>query len=401
MNGKKDIFRQFQDQQSAWDEAPPASAWERLEARLDAEPPNHPGRPWKPFILPGIGVLLLLALLGWGLLSGPGEGEMATKTETEQVSPLADNEPVWDQRVVPNEEEQWVPDDPAPPEEEAPREDPVLLANDPELDGRTPSLLNEGWTRVAGPQVDSTDLNRTDASVLGNPALPPMAYQRAVTDNPLDDMLPLTNVAPYNYDNSTLNPGNMVVTNGFGNIVDTVRSIGQYVEGLDATSGNYPGYLQMNATRNDISYAPRGGYRTRINPSKLEHFNWLLGSWRFKGPSGGTESFEEWERVDAFNFEGRGFLVVNGDTVITDRMRIEQRGSNVYYIAALDTNQTPMRFRLRSNTPGEAVFKNPSRGFPNEVILRQGQDGKMETILNNGKSNPRKREEVIRNLSRE
>lgn len=385
MDGKKDIFQQFQDRQSAWDETPPASAWERLEARLDAEPPNHPGRPWRPFILPGLGMLFLFVFLGWGLLRGSIDSASSGTPGSDSFSRLRDQQ-------LNRDNDPWKNND-----QEQQENDYQDLQNEP--DEQPLELLADG-ARVTGPQLDSSDLYSGVASDLGNPALEPMPYQRLEPAIDLEDLIPVTNVGAYNYDNTTLNPGNMVVTNSFGNILDTVGSISQYHNAISQIE-TVPGYLQMNASRNDISYSPRGGHRNRINPSALDHFNWLLGSWKFMGPSGGAISFEEWERKDAFNFEGRGYLVVNGDTLITDKMRIEQRGQNVYYIAALDTNQAPMRFRLRSTTPGEAVFKNPGRGFPNEVILRQADDGTLETNFNNGKTNPRKREEIIRNLRRE
>ena len=396
MDHDKDIFQQFQDEQSAWDETPPASAWERLEARLDAEPPAHAGRPWKPFVLPVIG-LLLLCTLGWYFFLRPDVAQ--TKRHTESFRPLyEENQPEQQQRSnpAPNEDEA----NPAPQEMIAVEDSAIA----PELDNPLTTIEIENLPvsdlTENGPQRNPEEVGN-DLADLGNSALEPRSYQRAADPNmSLSDMLPASNVATYNYDNTLLNPGNMVITNGFGNVLDTVRSISQYVDGLGNSAVVVPEYLQMNATRNDISFAPRGGYRNHINPSKLEHFNWLLGSWRHKGPSAGAYSFEEWERKDAFTFEGRGFLVVNGDTVITERMRIEQRGENVYYIAALDTNQTPMRFRLRSNKPDEAVFRNPGKGFPNEVIYRQSDDGTLETNFNNGKSNPKRREEVVRNLSR-
>lgn len=401
MDGKKDIFSQFQDRQSAWDETPPASAWDRLESRLDAEPSQHPGRPWKPFILPGLGMFLLFAFLGWGLING------ATKPDVPQI--LADTfNPYIDQNSsnLQGEEQENLQE-----QEEIQLNGELIASTDGSEETPNERLAEEltdeylanpylAAMQVGEPNFDSLAALNDDNTDLGNPALEPLPYQRLDPGTPLENILPDFNGAAYNYDNTTLNPGNMVITNTYGNILDTVKSISQYhnaiVEGVDN-----PGFLQMNATRNDISYGPRGGHRNYINPSKLEHFNWLLGSWREKGLSGGAFSYEEWEMVDAFNFEGRGFLIVNGDTLITEKMRIEQRGENVYYIAALDTNHAPMRFRLRSNTPGEAVFKNPGRGFPNEIILRQSDDGNMETILNNGKTSPRKREEVIRNLKRE
>ena len=190
----------------------------------------------------------------------------------------------------------------------------------------------------------------------------------------------------------------MVVTNRGGNVIDTVHSLAQYRGGVHQGVYNPYGnqYLQLNGARNDASYRPRGSRRD--DPLTLSHFNWLLGSWKREGPSGAT--FEQWQQLNEFTIEGRGYFMVNGDTMVTEKMRIEQRGENVYYIVALDTNLRPIKFRLRSSSPGELIFENKSNEFPKEIIVRQNGTDNFSTTLNNGKRGARKRKEETRRMQR-
>jgi|GEM_PF-3740540 len=378
MEDNKDIFDQFRDGQSAWETPPPPSAWERLEARLDTPPPPENANPWKPFVLPGLGMLCLFFFLGFQLVRG-------------WTQPVLKMEPTASAR-------------------------PIAQANSDS--GRLGHLIEDYESDLPVPALEDTigfqsenlvgKLEIIEVEVFEDEAIidpkfhPDEQYIQYVevqnVDSPLSDLgtyFPVDNVVAFDYDTTDLRLGNMVVTNDNGNVIDTVQSLGQYV---NAISEGVPGYLQMNTYRNDIGFHPRGNNR-RITPDLLEHFNYLLGSWKYKGPSASSFGYEEWDRVDDFNLEGRGFLVLNGDTVVTERMRIEQKGDNVYYIVALDTNQTPMRFRLRSRAPGEAVFRKSGLQSKEEIILRSAGD-RLETVRSNGKQNPAKRSEEIRNLER-
>lgn len=384
MDPKKDIWQQFREQPDAWDEAPPASAWDKLNARLDAEPPSHPGRPWKPFALPGAGLVLIL-LLGFGLLrTALNEPEMIL-SDLSAVETVETSEPIH--ALDPAEL-------PPPPHLDT-------LAEWSEAMGDTTLTANEDLDPVDMDYVQS--IQPFEGDVEGHLSDPQDQGYGQVQDYPQlpyvqwDSMLPADNYSPYNYDSSTLNPGQMVVTNGFGNVLDTVRSLGQYRGGVRQGSYNPHDnqYLQLNMARNDISYSPRG---RRGDVALLDHFNWILGSWKREGPSGAT--FEQWRQLDEFTIEGRGYFTVNGDTMVAEKMRIEQRGENVYYIVALDTNLRPIKFRLRSRNPGELIFENKKNSFPKEIIVRQTDADNFSTTWNDGKRSPRKRKEEVRRMQR-
>ena len=91
---------------------------------------------------------------------------------------------------------------------------------------------------------------------------------------------------------------------------------------------------------------------------------------------------EEWRQKDDFTLVGRGYFVVNGDTIVTEEMRIEQRGPNVYFILLKDQNHKSMKFRLRSRQPNELIFQNESPKESDELILRRnGATNEAERLM--------------------
>ena len=79
---------------------------------------------------------------------------------------------------------------------------------------------------------------------------------------------------------------------------------------------------------------------------------------------------EEWRQKDDFTMVGRGYFVVNGDTIVTEEMRIEQRGPNTYFILLKDQNHKSIKFRLRSSQPNELIFQNAASAEEDELVLR-------------------------------
>ncbi|MEM7035536.1 MAG: DUF6265 family protein [Bacteroidota bacterium] len=396
MQSEKDIFRQFGEQQDAWDETPATGLWDQLEARLDAPADAPEARPRQPYLWIVAGVVLLLAgTLTFFALQPQNKAEItsANTSISSTTNPNTTNNSTLNTTLNENTNAITSPD--ASLNENANPTTPMATEN-PLTDQR-----NTLPARNTEP-VDSRQ-----------PKLPATAPDLEVM---LDNVV--GNAAAYNYNTANIPLGNMVVTNNYGNPIDTVHSLLQYRG--NRAGGNYNGfdnsYLQLNIARNDISFTSRN-FSGNDPTAKLQHLNWLLGSWKNNGPSGAT--YEEWTQVDEFTIEGRGFFVVNGDTMTTEKMRIEERGEDVYYIVAIDSNMRPIKFRLRSRKPNELVFENPTDEFPREIIVRQSKDNNnFETILQKGDASPDntlqtddylrtrnavrgKKGKVIRNMSRD
>lgn len=144
----------------------------------------------------------------------------------------------------------------------------------------------------------------------------------------------------------------------------------------------------------------------------LTKFQWLIGQWKGNSPSG--SSFEDWKMVNDFTIQGKGFIVVNGDTTFTEGMRIQRLGSDLYYILALDESKQAVKFKLKTYVEQQAIFENETLAFPNQVIIRKNANNSYTTILQNkaptqiqeeqlnyiNQRNVIRNEQAIRNLER-
>ncbi len=144
---------------------------------------------------------------------------------------------------------------------------------------------------------------------------------------------------------------------------------------LPKKSGNKPKRNRsLNAAKNSISV------RADEQPG-LDQFNWLLGKWQKKNKEG--KSLEEWKYMDEFHIEGKGMLIVNGDTTFTENIRLEKTGEDLYYIFAVESGGNPVKYKLKTYTNKRAVFENTAISFPNQVVLQRRGNQLTTTLQNN------------------
>lgn len=107
-------------------------------------------------------------------------------------------------------------------------------------------------------------------------------------------------------------------------------------------------------------------------------FNWLLGEW--KGSLENGTSLEEWQKVDGV-FYGKGSLVVEGNTVFTERMKVAKKGDDWFYVLQLDPYSEALVYQLQQYDETEMIFTNEQQDFPAQVVLRRNDDGSFSTQL--------------------
>ena len=120
----------------------------------------------------------------------------------------------------------------------------------------------------------------------------------------------------------------------------------------------------------------------------LEKLSWLLGNWAAVSPDGG--SYERWKKVSDTQYGGIGFAMEKGDTVFFERLMIEQRGADLYYIPSVkdQNNGEPVLFKLTSSAGNTFLFENPQHDFPQKIMYKQvGADSVYAEIsgVTNGK----------------
>ena len=114
----------------------------------------------------------------------------------------------------------------------------------------------------------------------------------------------------------------------------------------------------------------------------IQQFQWLLGKW--EGNVNNQTSIEQWKQLDERTLEGTGFLLVDGQSTFAEGMKIQQIGTEVFFMADLDGTGNLLRYRLISNqSDHKAVFENRSVSFPKQVILLKTNPNNFTTIYQN------------------
>jgi Domain of unknown function (DUF6265) len=367
MKAQEDIERQLAAAQDAWETPPSSALWESLAQRLDAQAlaqaPTTPRR-W-PFRLVMIALLATASLGTWWML--PQSKAASTdkgKAFAKHTVSMLPNRPIADAGLdatvsKPANRLSFGANigigKPRPTLDRQPRIGPKIPSFSQQHSSSIFSMNGSGRLLLNG------STNAASPTYNGNPQ--PMSSQ-----NPADPQFNASTIYRSAHD--------MLVSNSFGNPIDTVHSLRQF-SNLNLARDN--AYLQINAASNDMNF----NYAVQTpadNQQNVQHLKWLLGSWKTQGSSGGT--IEEWRQKDDFTLVGRGYFVVNRDTIVTEEMRIEQRGPNMYFIIAKDQNHKSMKFRLRSSMPNELIFQNAASQDDDELVLRnRPSTNELERVL--------------------
>lgn len=102
-------------------------------------------------------------------------------------------------------------------------------------------------------------------------------------------------------------------------------------------------------------------------PSRLETYNWLLGSWESK--DGDALGLEMWQQTDDSTFTGRAITVIISDTVWSENMWLNERNEVIDFISQ-DSEQNGgacVAFRLVNNNPNEMIFENTLHDYPQRI----------------------------------
>jgi hypothetical protein len=105
----------------------------------------------------------------------------------------------------------------------------------------------------------------------------------------------------------------------------------------------------------------------------ITSFEWLVGKWVGKYDS--VPIFEQWKPREGKVMMGRGGVLSGKDTVFSEKISIEQRGYELYYIAIVGHNREPAEFKFTGYKNDTAVFENPLHDFPQRVLYYKKSDG--------------------------
>lgn len=98
----------------------------------------------------------------------------------------------------------------------------------------------------------------------------------------------------------------------------------------------------------------------------VSDFTWLQGKWM--GSSEEMEFFEQWKPLQGNLLDGQGGAVSGKDTVFSEKIKIEQRGEDIFYTANVQENGGSVDFKFTGYKQDSIVFENLKHDFPQRIV---------------------------------
>ena len=102
--------------------------------------------------------------------------------------------------------------------------------------------------------------------------------------------------------------------------------------------------------------------------------DWLCRTWH--GKAGGYPFYETWKQTGPGTWIGQGYTIVNGDTVVQEKLRILDLGDYLVYIS-IAGKQVPILFTCIEQANGRWVFENREHDFPQRIFYYLQDDGSL------------------------
>ncbi len=116
--------------------------------------------------------------------------------------------------------------------------------------------------------------------------------------------------------------------------------------------------------------------------SRLQTFEWMLGSWQQDGkPLDGKSMIEQWTKVSPRTFEGSDYTANNGIGQPSETLRLVEMSGDIFYIAKVGHNPRPVAFKLVPTDDRSARFENPDHDFPTRITYRREGDSEMTVTV--------------------
>jgi len=118
----------------------------------------------------------------------------------------------------------------------------------------------------------------------------------------------------------------------------------------------------------------------------FKKLKWLEGTWLRADSKAGQSGHERWLRSSPYEIRGYGVTMKGQDTLFVEKLRILVKDDNLYYVADVPENQTPVYFKLIEISNAGFVCENPDHDFPKKIAYQLEGSNLKATISGNGKS---------------
>lgn len=130
----------------------------------------------------------------------------------------------------------------------------------------------------------------------------------------------------------------------------------------------------------------------KIEVSVIDQFDWIVGTWTIE--TNDYVMFEIWEKVDDDLLKAYSYVLVEGDTVFSEIVKIHKIDEEFYMTVEVpDQNEGgAVDFKLVENKDKKFVFENLEHDFPQRIVYESISDNKTFAYIE-GESNGKYRRE--------
>ncbi len=107
----------------------------------------------------------------------------------------------------------------------------------------------------------------------------------------------------------------------------------------------------------------------------ISRLSWMSGCWAYDDAEPG--SGEYWMPPVGGTMFAVSRSIRDSRTVAFEYLRIEESAEGSLALFASPSGQSPARFDMVSLTNNEVVFENPEHDFPQRIVYRLAQDGRL------------------------
>ncbi|ELR73631.1 hypothetical protein C900_02035 [Fulvivirga imtechensis AK7] len=118
---------------------------------------------------------------------------------------------------------------------------------------------------------------------------------------------------------------------------------------------------------------------------ELSDLNWLAGQWERQGMKPGRTGHERWQPASGNAMHGWGVSFHGQDTSFVEKLQIIKKDKDIYYVADVPENKTPVLFLMTDISADGFICENPDHDFPKKISYRREGDLLTATISGDGK----------------
>jgi hypothetical protein len=118
----------------------------------------------------------------------------------------------------------------------------------------------------------------------------------------------------------------------------------------------------------------------------FKKLDWLKGTWTRTNAKAGRTGYEAWKEAGPNKLTGLGINMKGTDTTFVEKIRIELKDGQIYYVADVPENKSEVWFAFTELTSKGFVVENPKHDFPKKISYEVDGKNLKATISGDGKA---------------